>query len=1059
MISRFFIDRPVFAAVISIVIVIAGLVAYKSLPVSAYPEISPPTVRVTAIYPGANAQVVANTVAQAIEEQVNGVEGMTYMYGTCANNGEYRLTVLFEMGTDPDMAAVRVQNRVSMALPTLPQEVQAQGVTTKKESVNMIMVINLASPDGQFDDLFLSNYAALRITDELTRLKGVGSIMSLGADKYSMRIWLDPDRLKARELTTTDVIAAVREQNIQVAAGQIGQSPAPRGQKFQYIVTLKGRLEDPDEFEDIVLKSGPDGRLTRVKDVGRVEVGSKSYFVSSTLNGRPCCALLVYQLPGANSIEVGDRLAGKLKELSADFPEGVEYRIAYDATKFIRASISEVKETLFVAVAVVFLVILIFLQDWRATLIPALAIPVSIIGTFAVMSALGFSINTLTLFGLVLAIGIVVDNAIVVVENTVRNMEDHGMERREATIHAMDEVSNPIVAITLVLMAVFIPVAFLGGVVGELYRQFALTVAASAAISGINALTLSPALCALFLRRPRERRNWFARAFNWAFSRTTTGYRKVAESAVRRGAIGMLLYAAIAGLAFWGVVRLPTGFVPNEDRGVLFLNAQLPDAASKERTDKVIGTIDRLLANTPGIECWSLFSGFSVLDFAASSNSVFGAINLEPWEKRTDKNLSTAALAGRLWKEMKTIQEANIFVFEIPVIEGMGFSGGFEMALEDRGGIGHSALQDMASGMIAAAGAQPEVDRTFTTYRANVPQKFVDVDRAKVKTLGIPLSSVFDALQGYIGELYVNDFNKFGRTYQVRFQGEPEARSRMDDIERLEVRSAAGKMIPLGTLAQVRDTVGPQTIRRHNMYPAAMINGVAAAGHSSGEALAAMEALARDTLPNSMGIDWSGMSFQEKQATGSATFILALSVVFVYLVLCALYESWSLPLAVILVVPLALLGTVAAVMMRGMDMNVYTQIGLVVLIALASKNSILIVEFARELTIQGKGLFEAAVESAGIRFRPVLMTSLAFIMGVFPLVIATGASDGSRRALGTAVFGGMISGTFLTVLFVPLFYVVIQRANAWLWARITGSHGDKNGTKDPSATGGATSGN
>lgn len=1049
MISRFFIDRPVFAAVISIVIVIAGLVAYRSLPFSAYPEISPPTVRVTAIYPGANAQVVADTVAQAIEEQVNGVEGMTYMYGTCANNGEYRLTILFETGTDPDMAAVRVQNRVSMALPTLPQEVQAQGVTTKKESVNMIMVISLSSPDRRYDDLFLSNYAALRITDELTRLSGVGSIMSLGADKYSMRIWLDPDRLKARDLTTTDVIAAVREQNVQVAAGQIGQSPAPKGLKFQYIVNVKGRLDDPAEFEDIVLKSGSDGRLTRIKDVGRVEIGSKSYFVSSTYSGQPSCTLLVYQLPGANSIEVGDRLTGKMKELSADFPEGIEYNIAYDATKFIRASISEVKETLFIAVVVVFIVILVFLQDWRATLIPAMAIPVSIIGTFAVMSALRFSVNTLTLFGLVLAIGIVVDNAIVVVENTVRNMEEHGLERREATIRAMEEVSNPIVAITLVLMAVFIPVAFLGGVTGELYRQFALTIAASTAISGINALTLSPALCALFLRKPRERRNWFARAFNWTFSKTTGGYQGIVESTVRRRGLVLLLYFIIAGLGYWGVVRLPTGFVPNEDKGVLFINAQLPDAASKERTDEVIKAIDRLLANTPGIDRWTLFSGFSILDFAASSNCVFGAVDLVPWAKRTDSSLSASALAGRLWKEMQNIQEANVFIFESPVIEGVGFSGGFEMALEDRGGIGHAALQEMASQMVAAAGARPELQRLFTTYRASVPQKLVEVDRGKVKTLGIPLSSVFETLQGYIGELYLNDFNKFGRTYQVRFQGEAESRSRIKDIERLEVRSATGGMVPLGTLVEVRDAVGPQTIRRHNMYPAAMINGVAAPGHSSGEAIETMESLARNTLPNTMGIDWSGMSFQEKKASGGGAFILTLSVVFVYLVLCALYESWSLPLAVVLVVPLALLGTVIAVTMRGMDINVYTQIGLVVLIALASKNSILIVEFARDLNTRGKGIIEAAVEAARIRFRPVVMTSLAFITGVFPLVIATGASDGSRRALGTAVFGGMISGTFLTVIFVPVFCVVIWKVSAWFRTRAVARGGDKRGTMHP----------
>jgi HAE1 family hydrophobic/amphiphilic exporter-1 len=1032
MISRFFIQRPVFASVIAIIIVIAGLVTYRSLPVARHPDISPPTVQVRAFYPGANANVVNDTVAQPLEQQVNGVEDMLYMSGTCTSNGEYRLTVTFKVGIDLDMASVRVQNRVAMALPTLPEEVQRQGVTTKKESTNMVLVISMTSTEGRYDDLFMSNYATLRIKDELSRLEGVGNVTVYGADEYSMRIWLDLEKLRTRALTTTDVINAVREQNVQVAAGQIGQPPAPRGQKFQYILNVRGRLVEQAEFENIVLKTDPEGRLTRVRDVARVELGSKSYDISGNQDGKPSINIAISQLPGANALQLTENVKAKMKELSANFPDGLTYAIPFDTTDFIDASIREVMKTLWIAAILVFVVILVFLQDWRATLIPAVTIPVSLIGTFAVMGALGFGINTLTLFGLVLAIGIVVDDAIVVVENTTRNIKEHKLAPREATIRAMGEVTSPIIAITLVLMAVFIPVAFVGGITGVFYRQFALTIAASSAISGLNALTLSPALCAIFLRKPSERSNRFTRAFNLFFAKTSGLYRNTTVSIIRRGVLMLLLYAVLGAGSYWGFVSLPTGFIPTEDQGLVFLNVQLPDAASKERTDNVVDVIGQRLGDIEGIESYITVSGFSFVDSAAAPNTASVFITLDPWEERTAPPLNIDAILGRLRREFDDIQDADIMPYIPPDIQGLGRSGGFEMQLQDRSGVNLAALQQLAQEMAADANAQAELTGVYSTFRANVPQRFVDIDRTKIKTLDVSMSSVFDTLQAGMGTFYVNDFNKFGRTYQVRLQGAPAFRNRSRDIKRLEVRSNRGKMIPLGTLVAVKKMVAPQTVQRHNMYPAAAIRGTAAAGYSSGEALELMESMAKAKLPNTMGFEWTGMSFQEKATGGKAGMILALAVVFVYLVLCALYESWSLPLAVILVVPLALLGTVIGVAIRGFDVNVYTQIGLVVLIALASKNAILIVEFARDLRAQGKGILEAAVEAAKIRFRPVLMTSIAFIAGVFPLAVATGAGAASRQALGTAVCFGMIAGTVLALIFVPVFYVVIQRLNEWI---------------------------
>lgn len=1035
MFSRFFIHRPIFAAVISIIIVIAGLVAARTLPISQYPEIAPPTVRVTTTYPGANANVVAETVAQPIEEQVNGVEGMLYMSSTCTNTGEYTLTVTFEVGTDLDMAAVLVQNRVAIAEPSLPEEVKRNGVATKKQSTNILLIATLSSPDSRFDTLYLSNYATLRIKDELARIDGVGDVVIFGARDYSMRIWLDPDKLRSRNLTTSDVIAALEEQNVQVAAGQIGQNPAPAGQSFQFTVNTLGRLQDAAQFENIIVKAGDEGRLIRVKDIARVELGAKNYAQTSQLNGKPSVAIGIYQLPGANALEVAERVEAKMAELGEAFPEGLQYRIPFNTTMFVDTAIDEVIMTLLIAVVLVFLTIYIFLQDWRATVIPALTIPVSLIGTFAVMAGVGVSINMLSLFGIVLAIGVVVDDAIVVVENTARNIDELGLSPREATILAMQEVTGPIIATTLVLLAVFIPTAFLGGITGQLYRQFALTVAVATVFSSISALTLSPALCAILLRPGKTQHRGLFRLFNLGFEKTQNLYARLLATLVRRATLTLLLFAVIAGAAFWGFGRLPTGFVPSEDQGYCFVSIQLPDAAAMERTLAVVDQVNQRLAAMDGIDSWVSIVGFSLIDGAASSNMATIWVVFDPWQQRTTAALGQDALVGRMFQEFGTIQEASIFAFVPPSIRGLGFAGGFLMELQDRSGVGLTTLQNVAQDMIGDANGQSKLQSVYTTFRANVPQLFADVDRTQAKTLNVPLSNVFNTLQAFLGSVYVNDFNKFGRTYQVKVQADGAFRSDVEDIRRLEVRDTAGRMIPLGTLVSVDRTVGPQLIKRYNMYPSATINGRAAAGHSSGEALAVMENLAAAKLPATMGYEWTGMSYQERTTTDQGLFIFALAVVFVYLVLCAQYESWTSPLAIILSVPLALLGTVSAVMLRGMEMNVYTQIGIVLLIALSSKTAILIVEFAKAKRDDGEGIVDAALEAARLRFRPILMTALTFVLGVAPLVIATGAGAASRQALGTAVFGGMLSATLLLVLFVPVFYVVIQQLSEKLRAR------------------------
>jgi len=1036
MLSRFFIERPIFANVIAYMTILIGAVCIFILPIEQYPSITPPTVQVTTNYPGSDAQVLSDTVAAPIEQEVNGVEGMLYMSSTCASDGSYNLTVTFEVGTNLDMAQVLVQNRVAIAQPKLPQEVQRQGITTKKKSTSIIMVVALTSPDSRYDGLFLSNYATLRVKDVLSRIYGVGDINIFGSSNYGMRIWLDPEKLKARNLTTLDVLNAIQEQNVQVAAGQIGQPPAGAHQEFQYTVRTLGRLADPNQFAEIILKSEPaqregsSARLTRVKDVARVELGGQTYDQWCDVGGKPAAGIAVYQLPGANALDVASRVRAAMDELKASFPEGMEYSIPFNTTIFVEESIHEVYRTLIEAGVLVLIVILLFLQDWRATLVPATTVPVTIIGAFAAMAALGFSVNMLTLFGLVLAIGIVVDDAIVIVENAAHHIDHDGLPPKQATIKAMDEVIGPVIGITLVLMAVFLPTAFLGGITGQLYRQFALTIAATAVISAINAVSLKPAQCATYLRPSPERKNAFYRGFNAVYDRFEAFYVAIVRVLIRHPFMMMLLFLVTVGVTGWLFTRLPTGFLPTEDQGYAIVGIQLPDAASQQRTRAVVDQVEAIFKKTEGIATWVQIGGNSILDATVASNAATMYVTYKPWEERGEEHSQEKILA-ELRQRFQTIQEAVVFTFPPPAIQGLGVSGGFQIQLEDRGGAGLAELQMVTGEMMTSGNSQSGLRALNSTFRAGVPQLFADIDRVKAKSLGIPLEVIFGTLQATLGSTYVNDFNKFGRTYQVRLQADEEFREREEDIEKLEVRSLSGAMIPLGTVAKVHKSLGPQILNRYNLYPSASITGEAAPGFSSGQALTVMEQMARDKLPSSMGFEWTAMSFQEKRVGSQGIYVFGLAVLLVYMVLAAQYESWLLPIAVILVVPLALLGTVLAVAFRGMDVNIYTQIGIVLIIALASKNAILIVEFARDLRVAGNGIVEAAVNASRLRFRPILMTSFAFILGIVPLVFAEGAGAASRQALGTAVFGGMIAATVLAVFFVPVFYVVIQSLIEW----------------------------
>ncbi|HVN38409.1 MAG TPA: multidrug efflux RND transporter permease subunit [Myxococcota bacterium] len=1026
MISRFFVDHPVFANVIAIVTILFGVVTLRKLPVEQYPAITPPTVQVTTNYPGANAQVVADTVATPIEQQVNGVEGMLYMSSSSASDGSYRLTVTFDIGTDLDVGQVLVQNRVAIAQPLLPDEVKRQGVTTKKQSPNIIMFMTLTSPDGRYDSLYLANYANLRLRDELSRVEGVGDVTVFGASAYSMRVWLDPRRLEALGLTTQDVVAAIQEQNVQVAAGQVGQPPAAQSaQQFQYTVTTLGRLTDAEQFEDIVVKSSG-GRITRLRDVARVELGSQTYDQYFQKDGKPGAGIGIYPLPGANALETADRARAAMERMKRSFPEGMAYSVPLDTTLFVRSAIHEVYWTLFEASALVLIVILVFLQDWRAVLVPATTVPVTIFGAFAGMALFGFTVNLLTLFGLVLAIGIVVDDAIVIVENASHHIEREGLPPREATIQAMSEVTAPIMGITAVLMSVFIPAVFLGGITGQLYRQFALTIAVTAAISALNAVTLKPAQCAAWLRAGSGYHNAFFRGFNRIYARTEAVYVGTVARLLQRPHAAVAAFAALLGATLWWYFSLPTSFLPVEDQGYVISTVQLPDAASQSRTRAVVDRMNEIFRGEPAVAAVSTIGGFSVLDGSAASNAATFFVTLQPWSERRRPDLQQPAVLARLRHEFAAVQDAQAVVFPPPAIRGLGVTGGFQVQIEDRGDAGRAALQQVVREMIRDGSSQSGLASLNTTFREGVPQLYADVDRTKVKTLGIPLDSVFATLQAYLGSAYVNDFNRFGRTYQVRVQADSAFRATAADIERLVVRNPEGKMVPLAAMVNVREVLGPQIVSRYNLYPTAAITGEAAAGRSSGQALSIIEQMADAKLPPSMSYEWTGVSYQEKKVGREAALIFVLAVSLVYLVLAAQYESWTNPAAVVLVVPLALLGTVMAVAARGMDNNVYTQIGVVLLVALSSKNAILIVEFARQQRRRGVALVEAATEAARLRFRPILMTSFAFILGVYPLVVAGGAGAASRRALGTAVFGGMLTSTFLAVLFVPVFYVLLQ---------------------------------
>ena len=1036
MLSKFFINRPIFATVISIVIVVAGLISLLNLPVAQYPSMTPPTVSVTANYPGANAQVVNDTVAQIVEQNVNGVENMLYMSSTCGNDGSYKLTVTFKVGTDIDMATVLVQNRVATGIASLPTEVQRLGVTTKKQTTDMVVMIAFTSDSADYDEKFLSNFVTLKIKDELSRVKGVGSIDIYGAGDYSMRIWFDPMKLKTRNMTVTDVVAAIQEQNVQVAAGSLGAEPAPNNTKFQYTLSTSGRLKNVDEFRNLVIKTGKNGDQVLIKDIANVELGSVNYGILGTVNGEPAALVPVNQLPGSNALEVMDGITAKMKSLESIFPEGVNYDFAIDRTKFVRDSIKEVIITLAVAIILVILTILFFLQDWRATFIPAITIPVSLIGTFSVLLIMGFSINLLTLFGLILAIGIVVDDAIVVVENTKRHISE-GLAPKEAAITAMNEITGAVIATTLVLLAAFVPSTMMSGITGEIFRQFAVTISVATCFSTINALTLTPALCGLMLKPDvkKEKVNILYRAFEWVYGTSFKLYEKAVKWMIRWAFVSVIIFIIVMASSFWGMGKLPTGFLPTEDVGYAMGMVQLPDASSFERSQKVANKVTDLVGKIDGIKFVISVPGFSPLEMVKASNNVAMWITFDDLVERNERGRNLQVIMSDVRQALGTIQEGVSFAFTPPAISGLGSTGGFEMKIQDQGALGLESLQAATENVSRVANDKRQVIGARTMFRSTVPQLNVELDRNKIKFMGLLLSDVFTTMQVALGGSYVNDFNLFGKTYQVKLQSSGDSRDSIEDINQLDVRNKNGDMVPFSAFSHVTPAFGPLAISRFNMYPTATITGGAREGYSSGEAMAVMEQVANENLPNGMGFSWSGMSFQEKAASGGAIMVFIMSGLFAYLFLSAQYESWLLSFCVMMAVPLSLIGTVAGVAARGMDMNIYSQVGIILLIGLTAKTSILIVEFAIELRQQGKSIVEAATTAALLRYRAVLMTGVSFILGTYPLVVASGTSAESRKALGTTVFYGMLAGMVFSVLLVPAFFKLLQTLDEKLFKK------------------------
>ncbi|RAK52736.1 efflux RND transporter permease subunit [Phenylobacterium deserti] len=1035
--SDFFVSRPRFAVVLSIVIFVAGLIALPILPIAEYPEVVPPTVVVRTAYAGADPAVIAETVAAPLEQSINGVEGMLYQSSQATADGAMALTVTFALGVDPDKAQVLVQNRVAQVLSKLPPEVQRVGVTTTKASPTLIEVVHLTSSNPRYDQLYLASYAQLHIKDALARSYGVGDVQMFGQGPYSMRVWLDPEKLAARSMTPGDVIAALREQNVQVAAGQVGAPPAPGQADFQISVNTQGRLASEEEFGDIILRAGPSGQISHLRDVARIELGSDSYALRALLDNKPAVALPVFQRPGTNALEMADGVKATMEELKKDFPEGVEYHIVYNTTGFVHESIDAVVHTLFEALVLVVLVVVLFLQNWRASIIPLAAVPVSLVGTFAVMMALGFGLNALTLFGLVLAIGIVVDDAIVVVENVERNIA-LGLSPMEATRKAMREVTGPIVSTALVLCAVFVPTAFITGLTGQFYRQFALTIAISTVISAFNSLTLSPALAAVLLRAhdaPKDRferliegsLGWLFRPFNRAFTRLSHSYVGGVSRMLGRSSIALVIYGVLILLTVGAFLRTPTGFVPQQDKLYLVAVAQLPDAASIDRTEAVIRQMSDLALKTKGVEHAVAFPGLSVNGLVNSPNAGALFLVLDGFEARKDKAQSATALAAELNQKFAEIPQAQIAVFPPPPVQGLGTIGGFRMQIEDRAGLGPEALNEATQRIVAAAAKEPALAGVFSSYQIGVPKIRAEVDREKARAQGVALGDLYETMQVYLGSLYVNDFNRFGRTYPVTVQADQRFRLQPEDILRLQTRNAAGQMIPLGAFVTTHETTGPERTSHYNGLLTAEINGGPAPGYSTGQAQKALEAIVQRELPNGMGFEWTELTYQQILAGNTAILVFPICVLLAFLVLVAQYESWSLPLVVILIVPMCLLSALAGVRLAGGDNNVFTQIGLIVLVGLACKNAILIVEFARERELEGDSVLEAVLAACRLRLRPILMTSLAFIMGVAPLVISTGAGAEMRRAMGVAVFAGMLGVTLFGLVFTPIFYWTIRR--------------------------------